>query len=378
MNLLREIAHYYRFFRRTPKEDRNIIFYAESEGYYSYFEGLIKELTGTCQKTVCYITSDPHDSVLQKPEPRIKTFYIHALISFLMFFVKCKVFIMTLTDLNQFHLRRSIHPVHYVYVFHAMVSTHMMYRDGAFNYYDSILCVGPHHVKEILAYEALHALPAKDLVQAGYYRLERIFMKYQKYSAGQSAVREKVTVLIAPSWGEKNVLESCGDRLIPLLLKKGYTVIVRPHPETFRHTPQLVKKIETTFGAYPAFVLEKLVATDDSLLKADVLICDLSGIALEFAFGTERPVIFLDVPYKIKNDKYQELGIEPLELSIRKEIGVIVSPEEVARVPQVIEKLMAENLEYKDCIAKLREQNVYNFMHSSKKGAQHIIDCMNG
>jgi YidC/Oxa1 family membrane protein insertase len=378
MKLLREIADFYRFFWRTSKEKKKIIFYAENNGYYSYFEGLVEELSGTNQQTICYITSDPDDHILQKSEPRIKAFYINNLISFFMFFVKCKVFVMTLTDLHQFHLRRSINPVHYVYVFHAMVSTHMVYRYGAFDYYDSVLCVGPHHIKEILKYEKLHGLPHKKLVKAGYYRLERICAKYQKYLAEQSTVTEKVTILIAPSWGVKNILESCGERLIELLLKKRYKVIVRPHPETIRRSPKLINMIATKFSNNPDFTLEMSVATDDSLIMSNVLICDCSGVAFEYAFGTERPVLFLDVPHKINNGKFEELDIEPLELSIRSKIGVIVSPEELNTVPQVIEKLKADQMVYKERIAELRDQNVYNFGHSSKIGAKHIIDLVYG
>ncbi len=146
--LLKEIASFYRFFRKIPKTD-NIVFYAEHEGYYPFFEGLIEKLIGEHNRTLCYVTSDPDDPILQTPESRIRTFYLNKLVPFFMLFINSKVFVMTLTDLDQYHFRRSVNPVHYVYVFHAIGSTHWMYRYGSFDHYDSILCVGPHHVKEI-------------------------------------------------------------------------------------------------------------------------------------------------------------------------------------------------------------------------------------
>ena len=75
------------------------------------------------------------------------------------------------------------------------------------------------------------------------------------------------------------------------------------------------------------------MATDDSLLKADVLISDCSGVTLEYACGTERPVIFLEVPYKIKNERYEELGMEPLELSLMTKIGQKVPPGKLDTLP---------------------------------------------
>ena len=161
-------------------------------------------------------------------------------------------------------------------------------------------------------------------------------------------------MLIAPSWGAENVLESCGENLVELLLEKGYEVIVRPHPETVRRTPKLIDTLNTKFGKNLSFTLERSVATYDSLLRADVLICDSSGVVLEYAFGTDRPVLFLDVPYMIRNDIFMELDMEPLELAIRSKIGVVVSPEKLDAVPQVIEKLKIDQMKYKERIAKLR------------------------
>ena len=283
---------------------------------------------------------------------------------------------MTLTDLNTFHLKRSVNPVHYVYVYHAMVSTHMMYLPGAFDHYDSILCVGKHHVEELRKHEDMKGLSQKQLVEGGYYRLERIYSKHTKYLQTSSSEKTGTTVLIAPSWGKGNVLESFGDELVAMLLDKNLNVIVRPHPETVKRTPELLNAIEEKYGGNSALTIERSVATDDSLLKSDVLICDCSGIALEYAFGTERPVLFLDVPRKIRNENYQELGLEPIELSLRSEIGILVSPEDLATVPEKIETLISEKKKYIEQISLLRKKYVYGFGRSSQIGAEHILDLL--
>jgi len=161
-NLLKEIMDFHRFFWRIPKEKRRIVFYAQHEDYFSYFEGLINKVVDEYQNPICYITSDPDDPVLQKSEININTFYFNKILPFFMALIDCRVFVMTLTDLNQFHIRRSINPVHYVYVFHSLVSTHMMYRYGAFDHYDSILCCGPYQIEEIRKHEEINDLPKKN------------------------------------------------------------------------------------------------------------------------------------------------------------------------------------------------------------------------
>jgi hypothetical protein len=41
-------------------------------------------------------------------------------------------------------------------------------------------------------------------------------------------------------------------------------------------------------------------------------------------------VVFVDLPRKVNNPAYQDIPCEPLEVAIREEIGVVVSPERLA------------------------------------------------
>lgn len=357
----------------TPKPDKGIVFYAEHEGYFPNFEGLIHELTRRHQQTICYITSDAKDPILSHPMPRVHVFYSNLLLPFLMLFIQCKVFVMTLTDLNHFHLKRSLYPVHYVYVFHSLVSVHMAYRRSSFDFYDSLLLTGPYQEEEILEYETKYGLPRKKLIPAGYYRLERIYDQYKTHRISYAPNGKKTTVLIAPSWGDKNVIESCGEALVEILLQAGYQVIVRPHPETMRRKPQMVSHLIKKFGSNPSIIFEMSILTDDSLLKSDILISDGSGIALEYALGTERPVLFLDVPWKIRNPEYQNLSMEPIEITMRRKIGVTVPVSQLREVPRIIEDLKSKQDLYKQDLARLREKYVFAFGQSSQIGAKHIM-----
>ena len=376
MSVLKELNYFMRFFFETAKEDKQIVFYAEHEGYYPNFEGLIDQMVKTKNQSICYVTSDSHDPILEKSDNQIQTFYFNSLLPFFMFFVDCKVFVMTLTDLGRYHLKRSVHPVHYVYVFHSMVSVHMSYREGSFDNYDSLLCVGPYQVVEIRKIEKMKNLPEKELVEAGYYRLERIHNEFHHNCQHKSQGDGRIKVLIAPSWGKDNVIESCGERLVKALLDHDLDVIVRPHPETVRRNPALIEALSTQLGGNPHFTLEKSVATDDSLLQSDILICDCSGIAFEYALGTERPVLFLDVPYKVKNENYKELGIEPLELSMRSQVGKVISPDRINTIAVVIKEMQEQRDEYKSRIAQLRDTNVYAFGKSSQVGADYIENLL--
>lgn len=370
----KEICDFYCFFWLTPRQEKNIVFYAEHKGYYPYLEGLINQLIDRHKVTICYITSDYIDSIVRKDNLQIRVFYFDKLLPYFMLFVNSKIFIMTLTDLNQFYLRRSINKVHYVYIFHSLISTHMQYREGAFDHYDTILCSGLHHEREIRSREEQEGLSRKELVRAGYYRLERVYEAHKKVLAKGSTSGSKKTILIAPSWGKENILEICGELIVRDILEAGFKVIVRPHPEIARRSPHLLSVLTEKFGNEEDFFLETSIVSDDSLLNADVLITDWSGIGFEYAFGTERPVLFLDVPRKINNQNFEKLDIEPLEVSFRSQVGIIVSSENLHEVRGVIRRLLSNRENYVSRIKKLRSRVIYSFGHSSEVGAQSIID----
>ncbi|MDP2696295.1 MAG: CDP-glycerol glycerophosphotransferase family protein [bacterium] len=371
--IIREWSDWRRFYSLATDE-RKIVFYAEHQGYYPYFEGLVNELINERRQVICYITSDQNDPILEDDRGGLHVFHLKTLLPYFMAFLKAKVFVMTLTDLGKFHLKRSMHAVDYVYVFHAMVSTHMMYKEGALDSYDTILCVGQYQVDEIRKREAMDNLPAKNLILAGYYRLERVVGAYEGYLANRShsSVKEKI-VLVAPSWGEKNILAECGEQLVGKLLSSGYRVIVRPHPEIVKRTPRVVDELVEKFGGDKNFLLEKGVHSDESLLKADVLITDLSGIAFEYALGTLRPVVFIDLPPKVKNPNWDKLGSEPIELSLRSCIGKLISIEAINILDKTIESLMDQRVDYGTELLKIRSNLVHDFGHSSKIGADTIL-----
>lgn len=375
MSLFAEISDWIRFAFRTPDRLKEIVFYSEGGNYWAYFEGLADALLSEGQ-SFCYVTSDPRDPILKRSDPRIHTFRLTRLLPFFMTFVKCRVFVMTLTELDLHHLKRSIQPVHYVYVFHSLNSIHMAYRHRAFDHYDSILCCGPYQIEEIRRDEELRGLKKKTLVDGGYYRVERIHEAARKRGILDPSKVSGRCVLIAPSWAAHNVLEDHAITLVETLLGAGYDVIMRPHPETLKRRPELVNAFDAHFETQDRVVLERSVISDESLLRADVLITDWSGIAQEYAFGTERPVLYLDVPRKVHNDDYESLGLEPFEARIRSEIGVVLPTSEIAEIDRAIDRLIQDRETFRDRIVALRTQSLFCFGHSSEAGARHLAELI--
>src|SRR5262249_4934594 len=138
----------YRRFRRLPRKQRRIVFYSESRQDWHHFAPIVERLTGPHETSICYVSSDPADPGLATHNPRVLPFLIRKGFLRIVFFqlVDADVFVLTMMDLGNLELRRSVHPVHYVYLFHSLGSTHMADFAASYDHYDTILCAGPHHV----------------------------------------------------------------------------------------------------------------------------------------------------------------------------------------------------------------------------------------
>ncbi len=90
----------------------------------------------------------------------------------------------------------------------------------------------------------------------------------------------------------------------------------------------------------------------DSLFRSDILICDWSAMAIEYALGLEKPVLFIDLPRRVRNPDWRALDIEPLEAAFRKLAGDIVSPQKLDEVPQKIDQLAARPGEFQTANAE--------------------------
>jgi len=362
-------------FKSVGKEKRSIVFYAQDIWAWKHFEPIIQMLLETPGQQVCYITSNRSDPVLQTQNDRIQAFYVGLGPFRTLWFqsLEADVVVMTLPDLGIYHIKRSPNPVHYVYVHHSMVSTHMVYRPNAFDHFDSIMCVGPHHQDEILATEKLYRLEPKILVDAGYGVLDSILASEDSAvddypQTGQKGKR----VLVAPSWGGDGLLETKGLELVEVLLAAGHQVTVRPHYMTIKNHPKLLKELRNRFGADSGFALSTDLKSQGTVRSSDIMISDWSGAALEFAFGLCRPVLFVDVPRKINNPEYQKIGIEPIEAGVRSQIGEVVSPDRLSEIPAAVDRLCEKAGDWQDVIRELRNRSIYNIGSSAKVSADYI------
>ena len=367
-------------FDKSSDEDRSIVFYVENEYYTIYLKSLIETLVNEYGLKVSYVTSSKTDPLLKSTNKNISSFYIGDGVVRTKFFLnlKAKILIMTMPDLETFHIKKSkVYPVHYVYLFHSMVSTHLIYRRSAFEHFDSIFCVGNYQLDEIRSTEKLYDLKPKNLIRYGYSHLDNLLEKYSKRILLPKNNENKLHILLAPSWSDDGLFENFGEKVIDILLREGYKVTFRPHPMTQKKSKKKINRMSEKFSKNESFLLEQNIFNFDSFLLSDIMITDWSGAALEFAFAFEKPVLFIDVPKKINNPEYEKIPQVPIEVSIREKIGKIILPTDLELIPNEIKMLYGQTKELRDKITKIRNELIFNVGESKKDGAEEIIKLLN-
>jgi YidC/Oxa1 family membrane protein insertase len=375
MGLIREFKEYRNFYKKENVAKRELVFYSGNKFYTQHFEPIIQIILENTDIKVDFIASDPEDPIISLASDQFSFYVCNNLLLPMIAKLKAKALVMTMPDLGTYHIKRALDPnVNHMYIFHAPASTTMMYRKGAFDNYDTIFCPGPQHKKEIQKTEEVYNLKSKTLVEAGYYLLEKRFNEYKTNNNYEKQIEDQV--LIAPSWHDENLMQVCGKELVKSLLNNEYKVVFRPHPQTIitRERKKKTESIIEPFLTNNNFTYEVNPLEDSSFYLSSILITDWSSISFEYAWGTERPVVFIDTPRKVFNPEYKKIGIPPIEVALRSEIGLIVPPSEVGALPQKIRKIKNNQDNYKESIRKTREDYIYNFGRSTEVIAEYLID----
>lgn len=371
----REKTAYKRFF---SVENKHLVIYAENGGFYKYFDKIITYLLNNSNIIVHYITSDPNDNIfnLEKELKNLKAYFIGEKKMVTVFMkMDADIVLMTTPDLETYYYKRSYvkKDIEYIYTVHGPMSTHMVMNKGCLDHFDTIFCVGEFQIPEIRKQEEIYKLPQKELVVCGYGFLETLQEKYDNMPKQQNSIPK---ILIAPSWQEGNILDSCIENLLYELLQKGYNVVVRPHPEYKKRYPNkldaLVEKYKDYNGNDLTFELD--FSCSDSIYNSDIVITDWSSTCFEFSYVTLKPCIFVDTPPKIYNKDYEEIGIEPLELTLRNIIGKRFEPNNFEGMSDTINDMLKNKDEYTDKIKNIRNKYVANYGKSGEVAGKYIIN----
>lgn len=260
---------------------------------------------------------------------------------------------------------------YHIHIPHSPVSLHMIYPENAFEGFNVFFGVGKHHEEEVKAMDDKNRRSYRPVYQVGYGRLDHLKKEHDNHQ-NQFDVGDKKLIVIAPSWHEGNILEEVGPKFSKTLLEEGYAVAFRPHYKIEENKKAFIERLREELNSEPFFFLQTAGADNSTLYEADLMISDFSGVAFEFAFLREKPVLFLDVPPKKRNPNWRELSTEPVELKLREELGALTSVEKNA-MSQKVQELLEKQEHFASRIAEIRKQYCYNFESGAGKAGANCL-----
>ena len=366
----REKADYKRFF---SVENMQLMIYSESNGFYKYYAGMIDYICEHSDIQIHYVTSDPNDKIFEDKREQIHSYFVASDKLLIPLFMKldCDMCVMTMPDLEKYHIKRSRvrKDIEYVYVVHGIGSNALTLRKGALDWYDTMFCPTVDGEKEVREMEELYRTKPKVLIEAGYMLIDEMIEKYDKMGKKEN---DPPKILIAPSWQPDNIIDLCVDELLEQLQKTKYEIILRPHPQAVRHAPEKFAEMHEKYDGTNIEVQTDF-SSNNPVMEADVLITDWSDISFEFAFTTKRPVLFINTPMKIMNPEYDKIATAPINISLRNVLGKAVEVGELDKVNGIIDEFIRNRASYHDTIENTLNERVYNVGKSKIIYGRYVI-----
>ncbi len=272
------------------------VIFSDNKRYWSIFEPICREMDKR-GKDVVYITASPDDPALNCDYAHVKAECIsnEGKLYTRLNFLNASIVLSTTPGLDVYQWKRSREVQYYVHIPHA-ASEIILYRMFGIDYYDAIMLSGEYQVTDIRNLEELRDLPGKELIKIGIPYMDEMVTRLEQ--VGPVAEHER-TVLLAPSWGESAIFKVYGGKIIDVLLKTGYHVIVRPHPQSFSSEKDMIEKLMKEYPESDQLEWNRDTDNFEVLRRSDILISDFSGVIFDFALVYDKPVIYTEPQFDL-------------------------------------------------------------------------------
>ncbi len=360
--------------KNTDNSTLPIVIFSEGKRYWNVFGPVCDEFEKR-GKEIHYLTASPDDPALTKEYKHVHAEFIgegNKAIS-RMNLLKADIVLSTTPSLDVFQWKRSKSVKYYVHLPH-MANDITTYKMFGLDFYDAVLLSGQYQIDEIRRLEKMREIPAKDLKLAGIPYMDKMLERLENTERKETDKKDPV-VLLAPSWGNNGILTAYGAPFIENLLKTGYRIIIRPHPQSFTSEKELMDDLMAKFPDSDKIRWNRDPDNFDVLNEADILISDFSGVVFDFSLVFNKPIIYTDpssdwTQYDCSWDE-QELWT----YTILPKIGRLLTKDNFENIGKLIDDCLngADAKELADGRDLAREQTWCNIGHGAEKVADYLI-----
>lgn len=362
----------------VQKQNAGIVLFCEGPQYINVFLPVLEAFENR-KVHVNYYTSVEDDPSFKAGYMYVKSEYIgqgNTAIARLNF-LQADICLMTTPGLDVYQLKRSKGVKHYSHVLHA-VGDATTYRLFGLDYFDSVLLSGDYQKKDIRLLEADRNVKEKELVTVGCPYLDVLEKKLAALQERNKSAQDtkNFTVLVSPSWGKSALLSRYGEKLLDPLVKTGFHIIVRPHPQSKKSEGAMLEGLETRYKDSPNLEWNYESDNINALSRADIMISDFSGIIFDYVFLTGKTFLYVNEdmdlrPYDAGDLAEMEPPVEAWQFSVLPSIGKKLSEADFENIDEVISGCV-KNSDYKNGQKKAKETA---WMHRGQSG-ERIADFL--
>lgn len=353
----------------TANKKTPFVIFSDNKRYWSIFEPICREMDKR-GKEIYYITASPDDPALTCDLKNVRAECIekeNKLFSKLNY-INASVVLSTTPGLDVYQWKRAKDVDYYVHIPHA-ANDITLYRMFGIDYYDAVLLSGDYQIEQLRKLEEIRNLPARELKTVGIPYMDEMAKRLE---TAEPVPEHERTVLLAPSWGPSAIFGVYGGKIIDLLLKTGYHVIVRPHPQSFASEKELMDKLMKEYPESDQLEWNRDNDNFNVLNRSDILISDFSGVIFDFSLVYDKPVIYTDPKIDVGVYDAWWLKDDPLwTLSALPRLGRELTEESMDNIKELIDSCL-EDSRYAEGRKAVKSET---WMHAGN-GAENVAEYL--
>ncbi len=350
-----------------------LVIFSDDKRYWSVFKPVCEELNKRGVDVV-YMTASPDDPVLESEYKHIRPEFIgegNKAFSKLNF-LNASLVLSTTPGLDVYQWKKSKNVDYYVHMLHAAGDV-TGYKMFGIDYYDAVLLSGEYQVKDIRTLEKQRNLPAKELVKVGIPYMDEMVKRLNSNSYVSEHER---TVLLAPSWGQSAIFSKYKTKILDELIKTGYRIIVRPHPQSFASEKEMMDELMNRYPESNQLEWNRDSDNFEVLKRADILISDFSGVIYDFSLVYDKPIIYADTEFD--NSPYDAWWIdEPFwSFTALPKLGEKLTESNLSDIKNIIDACI-ENEKYSKGRNEVRAETWEHFGKGVENAVDYLIETIN-
>ena len=344
------------------------VIFSDNKRYWNVFEPVCRELAKR-GKNVLYITGSEDDPAFSCGLENVTAEYAGS--GNQMFNrlnnLNAYVVLSSTPGIEVYQWKRSPKVSWYVHIPHA-ASEVILYRMFGIDYYDAVLLSGQYQADDIRALEALRNLPAKELKMIGIPYMDEMAKRLEN----NPSPNHPRTVLLAPSWGSSAIFSVYGGKIIDALLKTGYHVIIRPHPQSFQSETELMSRLMQEYPESADLEWNRDTDNFNVLNRSDILISDFSGVIFDFTLIYDKPVIYTDPNFDLAPYDAWWLNKELWTATALPRLGRRLTEENMNDIKSLIDECI-EDPRYAEGRQEVKNETWQHFGHGAELAADYLV-----